>query len=274
MRALTLVVAFLASVAVLWVAGWILASTLMEIEGEFGPGYRLDRIVGESFQNMRDALLHQGEERRIALAVAVIMALAQVAFVSPLMGPLRLGPAGKSMLWTVLGASVMVGGLTCILLWSMLQAVELFMHAPQPGAYTDKGPISTSWMRPYVLFPAWFVCGALWTWALRRSIASRDPDTVSRFARRLLAGTCVELVLALPMYLLVRKRSECLCVISNFWSIVIGMLGLVWLCGPAGILLLTQDARRRWRAGACAHCGYPMRTGSARCSECGQVRAG
>lgn len=274
MRALTVGAAFLVSFLVLWVAGWTLASSLLEIEGAYGPGYRLDGIVGQSFRELRAAFEARGEERRVALAVAVVLALAQVAFVSPLVGPVRLGTTGKSMLWTVIGASVMVGALTCVLLWSMLQAVELYAQVRPPTLYTDAGSLARSWMRPYVLFPAWVICGALWTWALRRSVASRDPDTVSRFARRLLSGTCIELVLALPLYLLVRKRSECLCAIANFWSIVIGLLGLVWLCGPAGILLLTQDARRTWRAGACAHCGYPLRAGHSRCSECGQVRTG
>ena len=175
------------------------------------------------------------------------------------------------MMWTVVGASVMAGGLTCVMLWSILQAVELATQVPRPDRYTDSGVIAKWWMHPYVLFPSWFLCGALWTWALRRSIVSRDPDTISRFARRMLAGTCIELALALPLYLLVRKRSECLCAISNFWSIVLGLLGLVWLCGPAGILLLTQDARRAWRLGACARCGYPLRAGSSRCSECGHA---
>ena len=274
MRALTLGAAFLVSFLVLWIVGWVLASTLMELEGAFGPGYRLAGIVGKSFEELREAFQYSGEERRTALAVAVVLALAQVTFVSPLVGPLRLGATGKSMLWTVIGASVMAGALTCVLLWSMLQALELSTQVPQPGVYTDAGPIARWWMRPFVLFPAWLICGALWTWALRRSVASRDPDTISRFARRLLSGTCMELVLALPLYLLVRKRSECLCTIANFWSIVIGLLGLVWLCGPAGILLLTQDARRAWRTGACAHCGYPLRAGSVRCSECGRERAG
>lgn len=269
MRALTLGAAFLASFLVLWIVGWAFASTLMELEGNFGPGYRADRILEEAFRTLSDALQFRGDEQLTALAVAVLLALAQVSFISPLVGPLRLRPMGSTMLWTVVGASVMVGALTCVLLWSILQAVELATKVPQPGMYTDSGPIARWWMKSYVLFPAWFICGALWTWALRRSIVSRDPDTISRFARRLLAGTCVELVLALPLYLLVRKRSECLCAISNFWSIVVGLLGLVWLCGPAGILLLTQDARRAWRLGACAHCGYQLRAGSARCSECG-----
>ena len=266
---MTLGAAFLASFLVLWIVGWAFASTLMELEGNFGPGYRADRILEEAFRTLSDALQFRGDEQLTALAVAVLLALAQVAFISPLVGPLRLRPTGSTMLWTVVGACVMVGALTCVLLWSILQAVELGTKGTQPGVYTDSGPIARWWMKSYVLFPAWFICGALWTWALRRSVASRDPDTISRFARRMLAGTCVELALALPLYLLVRKRSECLCAISNFWSIVVGLLGLVWLCGPAGILLLTQDARRQWRLGACAHCGYPLRAGNSRCSECG-----
>ena len=269
MRALALGVAFLVSFLVLWVVGWALASTLMDLEGAVGSGYRPARILEEAFGSLMEAFRFRGDEQLTALAVAVVLALAQVAFISPLVGPLRLRPTGSSMLSTVIGASVMVGGLTCVMLWSILQAIELATQVPQPGAYTDNGPIARWWMRAYVLFPSWFICGALWTWALRRSIASRDPDTISRFARRMLAGTCVELVLALPLYLLVRKRSECLCAIANFWSIVLGLLGLVWLCGPAGILLLTQDARRQWRLGACAHCGYPLRAGNPRCSECG-----
>ena len=269
MRALTLGVAFLISFLVLWIVGWVFTSTLTELDGNYGPGFSPGRILEEAFRSLSEAFQFRGIELTIALAVAVLLALAQAAFISPLVGPLRLRPAGTTMLWTVVGASVMVGALTCVLLWSILQAVELFTQVPQPGAYTDRGPIARTWMRPHVLFPAWFICGALWTWALRRSVASRDPDTISRFARRMLAGTCIELVLALPLYLLVRKRSECMCAISNFWSIVVGLLGLVWLCGPAGILLLTQDARRQWRLGACAHCGYPLRAGNPRCSECG-----
>ena len=274
MRALTLGVAFLASFLVLWVVGWALASTLMEFEGNMGPGYRADRILEEAFGNLREAFRFRGDEPLKALAVAVVLALAQVAFISPLVGPLRLAPAGSSMLWTVVGASVMVGGLTCVMLWSILQAIELATQVPRPGAYTDNGPVARMWRTPHVLYSAWFACGALWTWALRRSIASRAPDTISRFARRMLAGTCVELVLALPLYLLVRKRSQCMCATPNFWSIVVGLLGLVWLCGPAGVLLMTKGARRQWRLGACAHCGYPLRAGGARCSECGHATTG
>jgi hypothetical protein len=179
------------------------------------------------------------------------------------------------MRWTVIGAAVLVGSMTYLIGWAIVHAAEVLAAGPRPEfGVSDAGVAAIWWISPLVLFPGWFVCGALWTWIMRRAIASRDPDTVSRLSRRLLAGTCIELVLALPLYLLVRKRTDCVCAISSFWSIVIGLLGLVWLCGPAGVLLLTQDARREWRKGACGRCGYPLRAGSARCSECGHALGG
>lgn len=234
------------------------------------PGLILKETI-TSMSGLKDVSLDgpsKAQEALMWFSIPAALALAQVAFISPLVGPLRLAPTGRSMRWTVIGASVMVGGLTCVLLWSLLEAVKLY------GPIGMSGSIAWVWMHPYFLFPSWFICGALWTWALRRSIASRDPGTISRFARCILVGTCVELVLALPLYLLVRRRSECTCATPNFWSIVVGLLGLVWLCGPAGVLLLTKSARRAWRAGVCTHCGYPLRAGSARCSECGRTCAG
>jgi hypothetical protein len=273
MRALTLGVAFLASFLVMQVGLYVLNGVVVELDrGKLAlgaiPGLLLEATL-RSMSGLTAVSSDRDSEVLLWLPIPAALALAQVAFISPLVGPLRLAPTGRSMRWTVIGASVMVGGLTCILLWSILQAIELAAQVSQPRAYTDNGPVARMWRTPHVLYSAWFACGALWTWALRRSIASRDPDTISRFARRMLAGTCVELVLALPLYLLVRKRTQCMCATPNFWSIVVGLLGLVWLCGPAGVLLLTRSARRRWRAGACARCGYPLRAGSARCSECG-----
>ena len=75
MRALTLGVAFLASFLVLWVVGWALASTLMEFEGNMGPGFRADRILEEAFGSLRGALRFRGDEPLKALAVAVGLAL-------------------------------------------------------------------------------------------------------------------------------------------------------------------------------------------------------
>lgn len=275
MRALTLGVAFLVSFAVIWVAAWTLFWGLGRIEGVYGSAAGLGAILGESLDQLRGVFLDRDTERRLGFAVATMLALAQVAFISPLVGPMRVAPTGKPMLWTVLGASLMAGALTWVLGWSVVWAVEcLAFGQPRPGSTVVEPRLTRAWLHPVVLMTGWLVCGAAWTWILRRSIASADPDTIARFARRLLAGSCLELVLGLPLYLLVRKRTECICGAPNFWSILIGLLGLVWLCGPAVILLLTQDARRRWRTGACGKCGYPLRAGTDRCSECGWSRAG
>lgn len=269
MRALTLGAAFLLSFSVLWLFGAVFVWAVGIPDGvtKFTAG----EVPGFAAEELGMVFTDVSPERLTAAVAAALLALAQVAFVSPLVGPLRLSPTGASMRWTVIGAAVLVGALTYLICWSVIQAAETLAAAAQaePAANSDRGVAATWWMRPAALIPGWFACGALWTWIMRRAIASRDPDTISRLARRLLAGTCVELVLALPLYLLVRKRTDCLCAIANFWSIVVGLLGLVWLCGPAGVLLLTQDARREWRKGSCGRCGYPLRSGGPRCSECG-----
>jgi hypothetical protein len=273
MRALALGAAFLLSFAVMWFCGTLFLWAVGAPDG--ATKLSASDVPGFAWEELLHAFSRTAPQRRMAVAAAALLALAQVAFVSPLVGPLRLAPTGASMRWTVIGAAVLVGSMTYLIGWAIVHAAEVLAAGPRPEfGVSDAGVAAIWWISPLVLFPGWFVCGALWTWIMRRAIASRDPDTVSRLSRRLLAGTCIELVLALPLYLLVRKRTDCVCAISSFWSIVIGLLGLVWLCGPAGVLLLTQDARREWRKGACGRCGYPLRAGSARCSECGHALGG
>jgi len=36
------------------------------------------------------------------------------------------------------------------------------------------------------------------------------------------------------------------------------------------VLLWTREARLHWIRKACVHCGYPCRSGSTMCSECGK----
>jgi predicted amidophosphoribosyltransferase len=49
---------------------------------------------------------------------------------------------------------------------------------------------------------------------------------------------------------------------------------LTVLCGPMLILLWTRETRLHWIRRACAHCGYPCKTNSSVCAECGRPLAG
>ena len=57
--------------------------------------------------------------------------------------------------------------------------------------------------------------------------------------------------------------------LATFINLVMGVAALFWLCGPWAVLLWTREARRNWSRGVCRSCGYPRRSGSAGCSECG-----
>ena len=88
-------------------------------------------------------------------------------------------------------------------------------------------------------------------------------------SRRLFAGTCVELAIAAPTYALGIRRDSCWCEWGSWFGIVGGIAILTVLCGPMLVLLWTREARLQWIRASCRRCGYPLRTGSAVCPECG-----
>lgn len=115
----------------------------------------------------------------------------------------------------------------------------------------------------------WLGFGLMWTLALARAGRARHPDTITRFIRRLLAGTCVELAIAAPTYAIAMRRSDCWCSWASWFSIVGGVAILTVLCGPMLVLLWTREARLQWLRESCWKCGYPLRSASAVCPECG-----
>ena len=120
----------------------------------------------------------------------------------------------------------------------------------------------------------WLGFGLMWTLALARVGRDRHPDTITRFIRRLLAGTCVELAIAAPTYAVAMRRSDCWCSWASWFSIVGGVAILTVLCGPMLVLLWTREARLQWLRESCWKCGYPLRSASAACPECGAAIRG
>jgi len=257
MRMLTLLLMWMASVTVLHIVGWII--TMVMADSTVGP---------VEFIGMIDAgLIWQYS------LVVMLLATAQVAFVAPLVGPLRLRPTGSSLRSTILGASVFAGILTYVVLWGLIQIPDYVLAPAQWDLSTRPlGPSWPSWLDPLELLPiaiGWLALSAIWTGVLWKAGESRDPDGVARLARATLAGTAIELVLSIPLYILFRRKTDCYCGLGSFWGIVLGIVGLVWLCGPWCVLLLTREDRRNWARGACSRCGSPKRGGSSVCRECG-----
>ncbi len=145
------------------------------------------------------------------------------------------------------------------------QAVDLLDRGP----FSRIGPVSPEWLLIAPLFglvPLWILSGVL----LARVTTDADPRRPDVQLRRLLAGSVASIVLMIPFDALARKRGACICTTGTWISLCIGFLALLWLAGPAVVLLLNRRRRLAWRREACLACGYPRqgRSGT-RCSECG-----
>jgi hypothetical protein len=175
---------------------------------------------------------------------------------------------------SVAGAAFLGGACVLGILGTVWDVVGLALTpAPTgPGQWLRGGSLA---LVPLVLIPAWIVSGTVIALLLRRAGRAHHPDRIDRFVRWIFAGTCVELAIAAPTYVVAMRRDDCHCSWGSWWAIVAGTASLGVLCGPALVLLATRRARMQWMRGTCLQCGYPMRgNAGGTCPECGGTNAG
>lgn len=208
-------------------------------------------------------------ERMVLLVVgcAAIWSTIAVLFLAPITGKVRTTGDSRSLLTSVI-AAVIVGALLCGMLASAAVELVFALVAADAREFESFFPGAFAVMTPCMLL-GWAIGGFFVAMLLRGVSGSRNPNQLERVLRVIFAGTVIELVLGVPIYLLVRKKSNCECVLASFYSMCLGVAALLWLCGPWAILFLTRRARRGWQRNACQACGYPRRTDTSVCSECG-----
>ena len=137
-------------------------------------------------------------------------------------------PVTRRALWVPLVAS---GGLAALLLFGGGLALVEFLDAD-----TDE-----------ILYALLAVAGAVWLawtlvfWALS---FDRTPDAVAtRLHRWLLGGSVLELLVAVPTHVVVRRRDECCAGIGTGLGICAGVLVMLLAFGP-GVAFLYY---RRWK---------------------------
>ena len=169
--------------------------------------------------------------------------------------------------WSIVSGGVLGGMLGIGAVLVVLDGIRLLdLSDPLAQVTATGGRMSAM---AVLLLVCWIVAGWMWARALARAGRAGHPDVIAQFVRRLFAGTCVELAIAAPTYALGIRRSDCWCGWGSWFSIVGGVAILTVLCGPMLVLLWTREARLQWMRTCCRGCGYPLRTGSAVCSECG-----
>ena len=214
-----------------------------------------------------------GQQPGFALLVAATLwAMLAVLFLAPITGRIRTTTHTRSLLPSVI-AAVILGALLCGVVASSLIELVLAFWSTDTSQFEDARSSSYSEMTALML-AGWVVGGTACALCLRRLGKSRDPNNLERVLRVIFAGTALELALGVPIFLIVRRRTNCECGLASFGSLVLGIATLLWVCGPAVVLLLTRHARRGWLRAACPNCGYPRRTDTSICSECGTALAG
>ena len=93
---------------------------------------------------------------------------------------------------------------------------------------------------------AFWGIGILWgVWALLFGLFSfrRDPRTfMGRAVKFLLAGSILELLVAIPTHVIARQRNYCCAGFGTFWGLVSGVSVMLFAFGPAVFFLFV----RRW----------------------------
>ncbi len=261
MRTLTLLGIFLCAFLVFFLGAW--GGVNLSLLGTTDFPYSISEYLNDVFGARRGFQHYLG----FCFIYGIPSAL-QVLFIAPLVGPLRLQCTGRSLRGSVIAAALLAGVLTFFLLWSLSQTVLLYAPDDSQGVAAGES-ISELVASPFVILPGVLLLSAMWTALLWKAGNTRDPNGIVLLTRQLFAGTAIELALSVPLYLLARRKTDCFCSLGAFWSLILGIIGILWLCGPLCVLLLTRDARRYWARAACRHCGYPRRTDTQCCSECG-----
>ena len=87
------------------------------------------------------------------------------------------------------------------------------------------------------LFAFWLV----WAAVFRRYAKSDEPDALlKRITRWLLRGSILELLIAVPSHVIVRRRDDCCAPLGTFWGIVTGISVMLLCFGPGVYFLFVE----------------------------------
>jgi len=182
-----------------------------------------------------------------ALFIVGLLLLAQWAFLRPgrVWAP-RLVETGRPLKSTVVTAAAMAMLLT-------IGLIALLLEVP-------------NWWEPALDHG-----GAIGIWTAIYWRQSDRYTKLGRMIRGLVAGSLVEIFIAIPVHIWATRQRECYCMRGTYTTLVLTGVVLLWAFGPGIILLYMREKYRHARLlPMCTTCGYIL-TGneSGVCPECG-----
>ena len=90
-----------------------------------------------------------------------------------------------------------------------------------------------------------FVCWLIWAVIFRRAAQADAPDALmKRLTRWLLRGSILELLVAVPSHVIVRRRDDCCAPMGTFWGIATGISVMLLCFGPGVFFLFVERFQR------------------------------
>jgi hypothetical protein len=160
-----------------------------------------------------------------------VMILSQAAL---LMVPVHLAErrpvARRSLVLPVVSSGLLMG---CLGVGAVYCLGEAIFH--------DHVPNWVGWGGPAAGILIWFAWGAVF-FRLSRSLEA--GDLISRQCRLLLKGSILELLVAVPSHIWVRRQNYCCAGFMTFIGIAFGLSVMLFSFGPAVFLLYVERLRR------------------------------
>jgi hypothetical protein len=87
----------------------------------------------------------------------------------------------------------------------------------------------------------WFI----WAVVFRSFAKTDEPDALlKRSIRWLLRGSILELLVAVPSHVIVRRRDDCCAPVGTFWGIATGISVMLLCLGPGVYFLFVERCRK------------------------------
>lgn len=253
----TLGVYWLVQAAAIFLAAWLWIVVSFEVDGPKGQFYNWPPRFDSWAATLADPVLFPGVPGMLVLLTAM-----QFLLLSPVARP---GPAlgGGRRLWnSIAGVLVAVALFMLVLVGIVITAADLLgarLHTI-PSTWLVLGlPIAASWAVATPLLAAY----------MRRGV---PEERLARVASWLLRGTALEILAAIPLDIMIRRKTSCYCAQGTYFALGIGVSLAAAVAGPAVLLVAMGRRRAAWRATHCATCGYD-RGALPRCPECGAEAA-
>ena len=176
----------------------------------------------------------------------VATTVAQVALFLPVGRPGG-RPRGRRRLWCAVGAAAFLAGLLTgglvLALFAGIWGDDLpFLDRGNPVLRLLPDPV----VAVLILFtPILFGWGMWWFILLKATGRGPQDRFPEKSCRWLLAGSALELIVAIPCHVITRQREDCCAPLGTFAGIASGVSVALLCCGPALYFLIRDRVRRK-----------------------------